>query len=151
MYVCTFEDLVHEVAEMGFGEGLFGLDDPVEVRVEEFHDDVELVVAFAQEEVFEGDDVFVLPQTAHHADFAEDMLGVDDVGGDGGDAFDRHVFVRFGVEGGADDAVGTFPYWFEVLVDGVDFEGGAADGVGGFVDGRDGAVVELLLVLLGVR
>jgi hypothetical protein len=49
-----------EVLEVGVAEGLRGLDDAVEVRVVELHDDVELVVLHGDDEVLERDDVGVL-------------------------------------------------------------------------------------------
>eukprot|EP00624_Nannochloropsis_granulata_P003243 evm.model.NODE_2643_length_17297_cov_37.226223.1 len=55
----AFKDLVHEEAEVGVREGLFRLDDSMEIRVEELHDYVELVFGFSEEEVFEGDYVLV--------------------------------------------------------------------------------------------
>jgi hypothetical protein len=54
--------LVHEEPVVGLRQRLLGLDDAVQVRVQQLHDDVQLVVHLSQEEVLERDDVLVLAQ-----------------------------------------------------------------------------------------
>ena len=74
------QQLVKEVLEVRVTERLRALDDAVQVRVEELHDDVELVGgagALGHDEVLEADDVGMLAKPAHEPDFAQRVLAVD--------------------------------------------------------------------------
>lgn len=123
------QQLVHEVLEVRVGEVLVRLDDAVQVRVQEVHHDVDLVLLLAHVQVPQRDDlvvgrgrqagpraraalrrathVAVAAEVAHEADFAQGVLGVDGRLGHGRDLLDGHLLAGLLVPRGADDAVRT--------------------------------------------
>jgi hypothetical protein len=147
----AFQDLVHEESKVGIRKSLLGLDDPVQVRVQELHDDVKLVVRVPEGEVLERDDVLMSTQVPHHTNLAQDVFGIDDVRRNGRDTLDGHVFFRFHVQRRTYNAVRAFANWLEVLVGLVDFENRPAHVVRNLPTCRHAAEMALARAVLGTR
>ena len=75
-YLDPLQNLEHKVAVVGIPQGLLGLvDDVVEVAVQQLHDDVNLVVVFAHEQIFQRHDVFLGSQVPEaHANRSEGVF-----------------------------------------------------------------------------
>ena len=56
------EKLVHEVAVVCVSQRLRGLDNAAEIGIKQIHDDVQLVMILAHEQIFERYDVWVHPK-----------------------------------------------------------------------------------------
>lgn len=96
------------------------LNDTMKVRVQQLHDDVELVITVPHAQGFERDDVVVHAQVAHEPDLPEDMLGVLGVSGHGRDFLDGDLALRRGVDGRGDHAVAALSDGLELAVPAVD-------------------------------
>ena len=122
----TAHELVHEVPVVRVRERLGRLNDAVQVRVEQLHHDVQLVVAFVAKHVEHGDHVVVRAEQTHQPDFAQHVLRVSRVRGHRPNAFDRNLALALRVGARAHDAVRASPNRLELRVTPRDLESRAA-------------------------
>ena len=83
------------------------LNDAVQIRVHEFHDDVQLVVISVDTEVFEADDVGVFSQVTHESHLTQSVLSVDCGRAHWRDLLNSYFSTSITVLCSADNAIGS--------------------------------------------
>lgn len=110
------QQLEHEVLEVRVLQRLRALDDAVQVRVQQLHDEVDLVVVDVDRHVTQRDDVGVAPQPAHEAYLSQSMHAVSAGLAHGRHLLDGHFLARLFVEGGDHHAVRSGAEHFDWLI-----------------------------------
>lgn len=88
------EQLIHEMLKVLFGQGLFALNDLVQVRVHQLHHNIKLILCLSIYKIFQRNDVFVFAHVTKQANFAQDVFGIDHMLRNWCHFLDGHLFVQ---------------------------------------------------------